>query len=74
MQHGRPDATPEYQNEIEKLQCQIVSTCLRIWKAVKDVLCNDSPEGLLLQDQDEADILDTKDILSYSFRAVHESR
>jgi hypothetical protein len=38
------------------------------------VLCNDSPEGHLPQDLDEIDVVDTKDVLSYSFRAVHESR
>jgi hypothetical protein len=41
---------------------------------VKDILCNDSPEGHLPQDLDEGDVIDTKDLLSYSFRAVHESR
>lgn len=38
------------------------------------MLCNDSPEGHLPDDLDEVDTVDTKDVLSYSFRAVHESR
>jgi hypothetical protein len=52
----------------------MVRACLGIWEAVRDVLCNDSPEGHLPQELDELDVIDTKDILSYSFRAVHESR
>jgi hypothetical protein len=49
----------------------ILLLCCRIWKEVKSVLCNDSPEGHLL---DDINTVDTKDVLSYSFRAVHESR
>lgn len=56
------------------LQHRMIGCCTRIWAAVKGVLCNDSPEGHLPQDLDELDILDTKDVLSYSFRAIHESR
>jgi hypothetical protein len=60
--------------QLNDLQIRIVASCSRIWKAVRDVLCNDSPEGHLPQDLDEASDIDTKDILSYSFRAIHESR
>jgi hypothetical protein len=56
------------------LQQRMVSLASRIWAAVQEVLCNDSPEGHLPQELDEMDSLDTKDVLSYSFRAVHESR
>jgi hypothetical protein len=52
----------------------MIGCCTRIWAAVKEVLCNDSPEGHLPQDLDDIDTLDTKDVLSYSFRAIHESR
>jgi len=41
---------------------------------VKDVLCNDSPEGHLPEDLEDVNSIDTKDVLSYSFRAIHESR
>ncbi len=56
------------------LQYRMIGCCTRIWASVKGVLCNDSPEGHLPQDLDDVDALDTKDILSYSFRAIHESR
>jgi hypothetical protein len=42
--------------------------------AVEEILCNDSPEGHLPQDFDDVHVIDTKDVLSYSFRAIHESR
>lgn len=60
--------------EWETLQELILFLCSRIWKVVKDVLCNDSPEGHLPQDLDDINAIETKDVLSYSFRAVHESR
>ncbi|KAG4441401.1 hypothetical protein IFR05_003088 [Cadophora sp. M221] len=59
---------------LDALQERISSCCFRIWKAVKNILCNDSPEGYLPEDLDEVDEVDTKDVLSYSFRAIHESR
>lgn len=58
----------------DDLQWRMLFACSRIWEAVKDVLCNDSPEGHLPQDLDDIDDIDTKDVLSYSFRAIHESR
>ncbi|RDL34396.1 uncharacterized protein BP5553_07524 [Venustampulla echinocandica] len=56
-----------------KLQLRIVALCARTWEAVKDILCNDAPEGYLPQELDDLDAIDTKDVLSYSFRAIHES-
>ncbi|CAG8975357.1 hypothetical protein HYALB_00005687 [Hymenoscyphus albidus] len=55
------------------LQLQMVSISSRIWEAVKEVLCNDSPEGNLPDGIEDVDMIDTKDVLSYSFRAVHGS-
>lgn len=55
------------------LQHRLVKCCQRIWAAVKHVLCDDSPEGHLPQEMEEMEGLDTKDVLSYSFRAVHEA-
>ncbi|KHN95126.1 HEAT repeat protein [Metarhizium album ARSEF 1941] len=64
----------EYElRETNNIQLDIVSCCERAWGAVQDVLCDDSPEGHLPQELEEVDGLDTKDLLSYSFRAVHES-
>ncbi len=62
------------QTHWEEFQLRIANACSDIWDIVKDVLCNDSPEGHLPEDIEEGDVIDTKDILSYSFRAIHESR
>ncbi|PBP27011.1 HEAT repeat protein [Diplocarpon rosae] len=59
--------------QLGKLQQRMANCCSRIWDAVKSILCNDSPEGYLPQDLDGVNDVDTKDVLSYSFRAVHES-
>ncbi|ESZ93537.1 hypothetical protein SBOR_6079 [Sclerotinia borealis F-4128] len=59
--------------EWEDLQSRIIASCSSIWDSVKDILCNDSPEGHIPEDVDEVESIDTKDVLSYSFRAIHES-
>jgi len=41
---------------------------------VKSILCNDAPEGLSSDDADDEAELTTKDVLSYSWRALKESR
>ena len=59
---------------VRRLQEKLFECCKRSWISVKDILCDDSPEGHLPQDLEEFDGLDTKGLLSYSFRAAHESR
>lgn len=49
-------------------------SCALVWDIVQHVLCDDSPEGHLPEEMEDIEGLDTKDLLSYSFRAVHESR
>lgn len=56
------------------LQARLVDSSERIWMAVREVLCDDSPEGHLPQELEEQEGLDTKGLLSFSFRAIHESR
>ncbi|RTE75329.1 hypothetical protein BHE90_010223 [Fusarium euwallaceae] len=58
---------------VQGLQDSLVTCCERVWAAVRDILCDDSPEGHLPQELEEVDGLDTKDVLSYSFRSVHEA-
>ncbi|EXA49967.1 hypothetical protein NW761_000836 [Fusarium oxysporum] len=58
---------------VQALQDALVTCCERVWAAVRDILCDDSPEGHLPQELEEVDGLDTKDVLSYSFRSVHEA-
>lgn len=59
---------------INNIHTRIFACSQRIWSAVEHVLCDDSPEGHLPEEMEDIDGLDTKDLLSYSFRAVHESR
>ncbi|CRK30383.1 hypothetical protein BN1708_000914 [Verticillium longisporum] len=58
---------------LDHLQFRLVKACQRIWATVSYVLCDDSPEGHLPQELEDIEGLDTKDLLSYSFRAIHES-
>lgn len=68
------DEFARIRKEWESLQTRIVASCSSIWGAVKNILCNDSPEGHIPEDVDDVESIDTKDMLSYSFRAIHESR
>ncbi|KAI1450812.1 putative death-receptor fusion protein-domain-containing protein [Annulohypoxylon stygium] len=58
---------------LSELQDRAIACCQRIWRIVRHVLCDDSPEGHLPEELEEVEGLDTKDLLSYSFRAIHES-
>ncbi len=59
---------------LHHLQRRAFFCARQIWMTVQHVLCDDSPEGHLPEELEDVEGLDTKDLLSYSFRAVHESR
>ncbi|KAF2734774.1 HEAT repeat protein-like protein [Polyplosphaeria fusca] len=44
-----------------------------LWRCVRDVLCADAPEGHVPEDLDEEASIDTKEVLSYSWRALKEA-
>jgi hypothetical protein len=44
------------------------------WQCVEHILCADAPEGLVPEEMDEEASLDTKEILSYSWRGLKEAR
>jgi hypothetical protein len=46
----------------------------RVWTGVPDVLCQDAPEGYVPDETAEDEGITTKDILSYSWRALKEAR
>ncbi|KAI0808471.1 putative death-receptor fusion protein-domain-containing protein [Xylaria sp. FL0064] len=58
---------------LDGFQDRLISCCQRVWRAVQHILCDDSPEGHLPEELQQIEGLDTKDLLSYSFRAIHES-
>ncbi|KAI2642567.1 hypothetical protein GGS21DRAFT_498499 [Xylaria nigripes] len=58
---------------LDGFQTRAILCCQRIWQAVQHILCDDSPEGHLPEELQQVEGLDTKDLLSYSFRAIHES-
>ncbi|KAI0537350.1 putative death-receptor fusion protein-domain-containing protein [Xylaria digitata] len=58
---------------LNTFQDRAISCCQRVWRAVQHILCDDSPEGHLPEELQQMEGLDTKDLLSYSFRAIHES-
>jgi len=45
-----------------------------VWSCVKPTLCNDAPEGYFPDELDVEDDIETKDVLSYSWRALKEAR
>ncbi|KAI8953930.1 putative death-receptor fusion protein-domain-containing protein [Xylaria longipes] len=62
-----------YLETLDKFQDRAISCCQRVWRTVQHILCDDSPEGHLPEELQQIEGLDTKDLLSYSFRAIHES-
>ncbi|CAK7204368.1 hypothetical protein SEUCBS139899_007124 [Sporothrix eucalyptigena] len=61
--------------DLVAIQRRILLSCERVWCTVKHVLCDDSPEGHIPEDIEDQGIsnLDSKDLLSYSFRSINES-
>ena len=59
---------------IAAFQHRLATCCMRIWGIVKDTLCHDSPEGHDPSGPIGSEDVDVKGMLSFSFRACHESR
>ena len=57
----------------KQLRQDIINCFEGVWHCVRKVLCNDAPEGHIPDDFEEAD-LDTKNILSFCWRALKEAR
>ncbi|KAI9702424.1 MAG: hypothetical protein M1836_000903 [Candelina mexicana] len=55
------------------LHQRIIRCCETLWERVRYVLCNDSPEGFLLEDAESEMSVGTKDILSWAWRALKEA-
>ncbi|KAG9837049.1 hypothetical protein KCU98_g4087, partial [Aureobasidium melanogenum] len=57
---------------LQKLYLRLYDTFQDVWTCVHDTLCNDTTEGIAAEELEEED-LGTKDVLSYSWRALKES-
>ncbi|KAG9564645.1 hypothetical protein KCU71_g5793, partial [Aureobasidium melanogenum] len=57
---------------LKKLYLGLYDTFQDVWTCVHDTLCNDTTEGVAAEELEEEDI-GTKDVLSYSWRALKES-
>ncbi|KAF2400727.1 hypothetical protein EJ06DRAFT_529838 [Trichodelitschia bisporula] len=55
------------------LYSRLVRIFLAVWEAVRGVLCNDAPEGHMPEDLEDDSQLNTKDVLSYAWRALKEA-
>ncbi|KAK8237864.1 putative death-receptor fusion protein-domain-containing protein [Phyllosticta capitalensis] len=55
------------------LHDHVLSSLHEIWDCVRSTLCVDAPEGYVPEDMEEEPDLNTKDILSYSWRALKEA-
>jgi hypothetical protein len=53
---------------------EILNCVEDFWACIQHILCADAPEGLVPDDIDEDVSLDTKEILSYSWRGLKEAR
>ena len=60
-------------SHLQKLYLRLYDIFQAVWICVHDTLCNDTTEGIAADELEEEDI-GTKDVLSYSWRALKESR
>lgn len=58
---------------LQALFIRIYKCLHQTWSCVHDILCNDAPEGFVPDDVDEQSDIGTKDVLSYSWRALKEA-
>lgn len=53
---------------------ELIASFESLWSIVYNVLCADAPEGNVPDEVDEAANLDTREVLSYSWRGLKEAR
>jgi hypothetical protein len=60
--------------EWKKGHGEILQSIEAFWTCIQHILCTDAPEGYVPDEMDEEASLDTKEILSYSWRGLKEAR
>lgn len=66
-------ASEEAASQWHQLHNEIVASVESLWLCVHHVLCADAPEGHVPDEMEEEASLDTKEILSYSWRGLKEA-
>ena len=57
-----------------KVNDRLLEILSQVWDAVRTILCADAPEGYEIRNDGGEYEVDTKDLLSYCWRALKESR
>ena len=70
---GLSDLSASDFKEIKAIHDQVMEDFGTTWHIVKNILSADAPEGHVPEDMDEDVSLDTKEILSYSWRGLKEA-
>lgn len=65
---------PEAFAQWKRLHGDVVESIESLWNCVYHVLCADAPEGHVPDEMEDEASLDTKEILSYSWRGLKEAR
>ena len=68
------NATGEGLEKWKQLHGEVVAGIESLWTCVYHVLCADAPEGHVPDELEDEGSLDTKEILSYSWRGLKEAR
>lgn len=59
----------------KNIHSRLLHNCSKVWDAVKEVLCFDSPEGhVVIEPDDDGPDVGVKDTLSFCWRALKEAR
>ena len=58
---------------VDSIISRIYHLIMRAWQVVRDILCNDAPEGFMPEEVEYDSCTDTKDVLSYAWRSLKES-
>lgn len=53
---------------------EIITSFESLWSIVYNVLCADAPEGNVPEEMEESANMDTREVLSYSWRGLKEAR
>jgi hypothetical protein len=61
-------------NQWKQAHDELLGSVEAFWNCVQHILCADAPEGLVPDEMEDEASLDTKEILSYSWRGVKEAR